>query len=302
MPTKFAARFTACVALATFFSVMTLAQTPPQQSKPDSGAQAPGQSAAPSEPAPAHSGQQTTQDQNKDATKAGGQEKTGTASSGTASSGASASGTSKDRLFFALPNFLSVQNGGNISPLTSRQKFAVVTRGAFDKVQLPWFGILSAISQAEDSEPALGQGWGSYGKRFATTAADGTIENFMVGAVFPSLLHQDPRFFQSENGSLLHRAGYAASRIFVTRTDSGHAQFNYSEIVGSAVSASISTFSYHPRSTYVSRPTNPRMFIPSDRTLPNTAKVWGTQVGYDTFTIMLKELWPDIHHKIHKTG
>ena len=178
----------------------------------------------------------------------------------------------------------------------------MVTRGAFDKVQLPWFGILSAISQAEDSEPALGQGWGSYGKRFATTAADGTIENFMVGAVFPSLLHQDPRFFQSENGSLLHRAGYAASRIFVTRTDSGHAQFNYSEIVGSAVSASISTFSYHPRSTYVSRPTNPRMFIPSDRTLPNTAKVWGTQVGYDTFTIMLKELWPDIHHKIHKTG
>ena len=299
MPTKFAARLKACVALATFFSVISIAQTPQQQPKPGSGAQAPGQSATPSETAPAHSEQQTTQDQNqnKDTTKAGGQGKTGTASSG-----ASSSGTSKDRLFFALPNFLSVQNGGNISPLTSRQKFAVVTRGAFDKVQLPWFGILSAISQAEDSEPGLGQGWGSYGKRFATTAADGTIENFMVGAVFPSLLHQDPRFFQSENGSLLHRAGYAASRIFVTRTDSGRAQFNYSEIVGSAVSASISTFSYHPRSTYLSRPTNPRVFIPSDRTLPNTAKVWGTQVGYDTFTIVLKELWPDIHRKVHKAS
>jgi hypothetical protein len=299
LPTKFAARLKACVAVVSFFSAISIAQTPQRQPNPGSGAQALGQSATPSEPAPAHSEQQTTQDQNqnKDTTKTGGQGK-----AGTASSGASSSGTSKDRLFFALPNFLSVQNGGNISPLTSKQKFAVVTRGAFDKVQLPWFGILSAISQAEDSEPGLGQGWGSYGKRFATTAADGTIENFMVGAVFPSLLHQDPRFFQSENGSLLHRAGYAASRIFVTRTDSGHGQFNYSEIVGSAVSASISTFSYHPRSTYLSRPTNPRVFIPSDRTLPNTVKVWGTQVGYDTFTIMLKELWPDIHRKVHKAS
>jgi hypothetical protein len=294
LPTKFAVRFTACVALATFFSVRSVAHTPPQQPKPDSAAKTQEQSPAQSEPAAAR--QQTTPDKNKDATKAGGQEKAGAASSGTSSSA-----TSKDRLFFALPNFLSVQNTGKVSSLTAKQKFVVVSRGAFDKAQLPWYGILSALNQAENSEPAFGQGWGSYGKRFATTAADGTIENIMVGAVFPSLLHQDPRFFESENGGLLRKAGYAASRIFVTRTDSGRTQFNYSEIVGSAASASISTFSYHPRSTYVSRPSNPRMFIPSDRTLPNTAKVWGTQVGYDTFTIVLKEVWPDLRRKVHKT-
>jgi hypothetical protein len=43
------------------------------------------------------------------------------------------------------------------------------------------------------------------------------------------------------------------------------------------------------------------MFIPSDRTLRNTASVWGSQVGYDTVTIVVKEFWPDIHRKLsHK--
>jgi hypothetical protein len=84
----------------------------------------------------------------------------------------------------------------------------------------------------------------------------------------------------------------------VTRTDSGHSQFNYSEIVGSALSASISTFSYHPRSTYLSTPTNPHMFVPSERTLKNAADVWVAQVSYDTLTIVLKEFWPDIHRKL----
>ena len=216
-------------------------------------------------------------------------------------SGQSTSGTSKDRLFYTLPNFLTLENGGQVPPLTTKQKFAVVARGTFDPVEYPWWGVLSAISQAEDSEPAYGQGWAAYGKRYAATAGDSTLENFLVGAVFPSVLHQDPRFFQSGEGSFGSRSWYAISRIFVTRTDSGHSQFNYSEIFGSATGAAISTYSYHPRSTYVSTPTNPHKFIGSDRTLVNAADVWATQVSLDTITIVVKEFWPDIHRKLsHK--
>ncbi|HEY5069839.1 MAG TPA: hypothetical protein VII37_08615 [Candidatus Acidoferrum sp.] len=40
--------------------------------------------------------------------------------------------TSNDRLFFALPNFLSVESADKIPPLTTKQKFAVVTRSSFD--------------------------------------------------------------------------------------------------------------------------------------------------------------------------
>ncbi|MGC1650711.1 MAG: hypothetical protein WA741_33220 [Candidatus Sulfotelmatobacter sp.] len=199
-----------------------------------------------------------------------------------------------------MPNFLSLQNAGKVPPLTAKQKFAVVARGTFDPVQFPWWGLLAGINQADNAEPAYGQGAAGYGKRYATTAADGIIENFMTAAVFPSLLHQDPRFFQSGQGGFVRRTGYAVSRIFVTRTDSGHSQFNYSEIFGSATAAAISTYSYHPKSTYISTPTNPRMFIGSDRTLANTADVWGTQVALDTLTIFLKEFWPDIHRKLSR--
>ncbi len=193
-------------------------------------------------------------------------------------------GTSNDRLFYALPNFLTVETK-DVPPLTAKQKFGVVARGSFDYIQIPWYGFLSGISQAEDSEPGYGQGAAGYGKRFGAALADGTIENFMTGAILPSLLRQDPRFFESGKGSFSHRTGYAISRIFITRTDSGHQQFNYSEIVGSALSASISTYSYHPK---------------ADRTLSNTASVWGTEIGYDTITIVVKEFWPDIRRKLRK--
>lgn len=212
-----------------------------------------------------------------------------------------ASGTSKDRLFYALPNFLTLENAGQVPPLTTKQKFGVVARSSFDPVQYPWYGFLSGISQAEDSESGYGQGAAGYGKRFGSALADGTIENFMTSAVFPSLLRQDPRFFQSGKGGFMRRSGYAVSRVFVTRGDSGHSQFNFSEILGSALSASVSTYSYHPKSRFVTTTTPGQLrFIPSDRTLKNTASVWGSEVGYDTITFAVKEFWPDIHRKMSK--
>ena len=193
--------------------------------------------------------------------------------------------TSKDRLFYALPNFLTLENGGDVPPLTAGQKFKVVARGSFDPVQIVWYGFLAGVSQAEDSEPGYGQGAEGYGKRYGAYAADGTIENFFVGAILPSIFRQDPRYFQSGKGSFWNRTEYSVSRIFITRGDSGNSQFNASEIFGSAIASAISTYSYHPE---------------ADRTLSNTASVWGSQVGYDTITLVVKEFWPDIRRKIRK--
>ena len=211
------------------------------------------------------------------------------------------SGTSKDRLFFALPNFLTLENAGQVPPLTAKQKFKVVARGSFDYVQFPWYGFLSGISQWEDSEPGFGQGAEGYAKRFGAAFADGTIENFFTGAILPSLLHQDPRYFQLGHGSFMHRTLYAMSRNLITRTDSGKNQFNYSEVVGGALSAGISTYSYHPKSHVFSTPNPPYYrYVASDRTLDNTLSVWGTQYGYDTLTLVIKEFWPDIRRKVKR--
>jgi hypothetical protein len=208
-------------------------------------------------------------------------------------------GTSNDRLFFTLPNFLTLENAGQVPPLTAKQKFKVVARGSFDYVQFPWYGFLSGISQWEDSEPGFGQGAAGYAKRFGAAFADGTIENFFTGAIIPSVIHQDPRYFQLGHGSFAHRTLYAMSRNLITRSDSGKNQFNFSEVVGGAMAAAISTYSYHPTSHVFSTPNPPYYrYVASDRTLANTASVWATQYGYDTLTLVVKEFWPDIRRKV----
>ena len=193
-------------------------------------------------------------------------------------------GISNDRLFYALPNFLSVE-ATQLPPMTWQQKYKAVARGSFDYVEYPWYAVLSGICQAENCEPGYRQGAAGYAKRYGAYFADGTIENFVTSAVLPSILRQDPRYYQLGKGSFMHRTGYAISRMFVTRTDAGGEQFNISEILGGAISAGISTYAYHPR---------------ADRTVPNTMSVWGTQLGYDTITAVVKEFWPDIKHWMHR--
>ena len=196
-----------------------------------------------------------------------------------------AAATSKDRLFYALPNFLTLENTEHVPPLTAGQKFKVVARGSFDPFQFAWYGLLSGINEANGSEPGYGNGFQGYAKRYGASFADGTIENFMVGAVMASALRQDPRFYVKTDGSFMRRVGYAVSRIFITRGDSGRSEFNASEIFGSAIAAGASTYSYHPH---------------ADKTLDNTGKVWGTQVGYDGLTLVIKEFWPDLRKKFGK--
>jgi hypothetical protein len=70
----------------------------------------------------------------------------------------------------------------------------------------------------------------------------------------------------------------------VTRSDAGHVQFNFSEIVGAALSAGLYN-TYHPA---------------SDRTFSNTLESWWMQIGYDTGFIIIREFWPDVRRKFSK--
>jgi hypothetical protein len=189
-----------------------------------------------------------------------------------------------DRLFFVLPNFLTVENSKQIPPLTTGQKFKLVALGTFDPIEFPYVGLVALIDQAENTDPSFRQGFVGYAKRYGAAYADTTVENFMVGAIFPSLLHQDPRYYQLGKGGFWHRAGYAALRVFITRTDSGKNQFNYSELAGSAVAAALSN-TYHP---------------PADRNALNSANIWVTQLWGDAVSFEVKEFWPDIRRKLHK--
>jgi len=196
----------------------------------------------------------------------------------------SANTEKNDRLFGVLPNYLTVENAGNTPPLSTSTKYKLVARGSFDPAEFAFVGFVALIGQAKNSDPSYGQGMSDYAKRYGENFANQGIGNFMVEAVFPSLIHQDPRYFQLGKGRFLHRAGYAVSRIFIARTDSGHQRFNYSEFAGNAVTAGISNL-YSPA---------------QNRSVSDTFTTLGTQIMWDTVANEMKEFWPDLRRWIKR--
>src|SRR5215467_13757735 len=118
-------------------------------------------------------------------------------------------GTVNDRIFEVMPNYGTVETSKTLPPLTSGQKFRLATAGVFDYFAFPFNGVLAAIDQANNSPESWGQGWGAYGKRYGASFADNSIGTYMTTAVFPSLLHEDPRYYQLGKGSFFHRSYHA---------------------------------------------------------------------------------------------
>jgi hypothetical protein len=140
---------------------------------------------------------------------------------------------------------------------------------------------IAGIGQATNANPSFGQGVEGYAKRFGTSYADFGIQNFMTEGIFPTVMHQDPRYFRRGKGSGPSRLGYAISRLFITRTDSGKHQFNYSEVVGSATSLAISNAYY-----------------PDARTGADNMRRYSLQLGFDAASNILKEFWPDLKNRL----
>jgi len=199
-------------------------------------------------------------------------------------------GRRSTRMFGVMPNNLTVEGAIKIKPISAREKFKLVAESVFDPYEFAVVGILAGIGQATNDTPEWGQGAKGYGIRYGTDFGDQVIANFMVGSVVPTVFRQDPRYFQLGHGTFWHRAGYALSRIFVTRGDSGKEQFNISEIAGNGLAGLISN-TYHPA---------------SDRNLEQTGQTWGTQIAVDALGFELKEFWPDIRRmllrKRHRTN
>jgi hypothetical protein len=151
----------------------------------------------------------------------------------------------KQRVFGIIPNFY-VSYEKDPAPLTSKMKFALALKVATNPVTAVGIGIVSAARQAADS-PNYGQGWDSYGKRVGATAGDGFTDIMIGGAVLPSLLHQDPRYFYQGTGTASSRMRHAIASAFVARGDHGRSEPNYSTMGGDLASAAISNL-YFPSS------------------------------------------------------
>jgi hypothetical protein len=152
----------------------------------------------------------------------------------------------QQRVLGIIPNFYVVYDSANAVPLTTKLKFQMAYRVAVDPVSIIGAGTLAGINQAAD-RPDYQQGAKGYGQRFGAAYADGVSDILFGGAILPSLLHQDPRYFYQGTGTVKSRLMHALSNPFICRGDNGHLQPNYSSIGGDLISSALSN-AYYPES------------------------------------------------------
>jgi carboxypeptidase family protein len=149
------------------------------------------------------------------------------------------------RVFGIIPNFYVVYDPSPV-PLTPKLKFHLALKTSTDLFTVLGVGVLAGINQA-GSTPDYVQGAKGYAERFGAAAADGVSDIMIGGAILPSLLHQDPRYYYQGTGTNKSRVLHALSSPFVCRGNNGRLQPNYSSIGGDLGSSALSNL-YYPAS------------------------------------------------------
>ena len=149
----------------------------------------------------------------------------------------------KQRVLGFIPNFY-VSYVPNAAPLTTKLKFRLAWKSSVDPVTFVAVGVVAGFDQAGDRWGAYGQGVQGYAKRFGASYADVVTGTFLGGAILPSLLKQDPRYFYNGRGSKRSRILYALANSVICKGDNGHWQPNYSNIGGNLAAGGISNLYY----------------------------------------------------------
>lgn len=185
------------------------------------------------------------------------------------------------RIFGVLPNYKTINDPNQpFSPISAGEKFALV-KHYFDPFTFVFTSITAGVEQATNEKESYGQGMLGYGKRYGADFTDGFTNELFVVGVFPSIMHEDPRYYRLGHGNGWKRTAYALSRILITRTDSGGSRINTSEFLGNIASGAIS-MTYYPS---------------NERTVGGVFARMSVEIGYDSLFNLLKEFYPDLKRK-----
>ena len=191
--------------------------------------------------------------------------------------------TESKRILGIIPNYRTFPSLQNYEPLTTTEKFKMASEDGFDRGTVALAALFGGERQLTDTNRSFGQGASGFGRYFGTAYGDLVVGDYMTEAVFPSLLHQDPRYFRRGTGSAFSRLAYSVGQIFWTHRDSGGTQFNYSEIIGNSTAVAISNAYY-----------------PDQRRASDAVSQLGVQIGVDMCGNILKEFWPDLQRKFRR--
>jgi hypothetical protein len=193
-------------------------------------------------------------------------------------------GTATDkRILGVLPNYRTTDGTVPFHSISPKFKLTIAAKDSFDWPNYLVGGAFAGLYQLENSHPSFGQGVAGFARYYGTSYADQVIGNMMTEGFMPILLHEDPRYFRKIHGSGWNRLGYALTRVLVAKTDNGNTTFNFAEVVGNGIGASIAN-----------------LYYPEERGFQDTVMRMGTQIATDSLSNVLKEFWPDIKRHLHK--
>ncbi|HWF09054.1 MAG TPA: hypothetical protein VG297_11365 [Bryobacteraceae bacterium] len=191
--------------------------------------------------------------------------------------------TGGKRILWIIPNFRTSPTLAQYKPLTVREKLVIASEDSFDRGTVALAALFAGDGQLTDSNPSFGQGVKGYARYFGTAYGDFVVGDFMTEGIFPSFLHQDPRYFRRGRGSFKSRLAYSAGQIFLTHGDSGRTQFNFSEVLGNSAAVGVSMAWY-----------------PDNRNVGDAVSKLGVQLGVDMASNILKEFVPDVTRRFSR--
>jgi len=186
------------------------------------------------------------------------------------------------RILGIIPNFRSVSVDQKLPPMSVKDKFIEASQDNFDYSSIALPAVVALYDLKTNATPEFGHGGVGYGRYLWHSVVDQTSENYFVEFIVPVATHEDPRYYTLGRGGFAKRTWYSLTRVVVTRKDDGGREFNASEMLGAGMSAGLSNLYYPSR----------------ERTLGNTATQWGTDIGIDALSLMVKEFWPDINRAL----
>jgi hypothetical protein len=152
----------------------------------------------------------------------------------------------QQRVGGVIPNFYSSYDW-NAPPMLTKQKFQLSIRSMIDPVSFLSVAGIAGAEQYKNIFPAYGSGIEGYGKRYGAAMAN-HVSGYLLGrAIYPSIFHQDPRYFYNGKGTIRSRTLYAISGAVVARGDDGRWKPNYSRVLGNFSAAAVSNL-YYPAS------------------------------------------------------
>jgi Carboxypeptidase regulatory-like domain len=149
----------------------------------------------------------------------------------------------KQRVLGVFPNFY-VTYVHDAAPLSPKQKFELAWKSTIDPVNFAVTAGVAGLEQSQDQFNGYGQGVQGYAKRYGAAFADSTVNTFVGGAILPTVLKQDPRYFYKGTGSTRSRVLYAIASAVICKGDNGRWQPNYSGILGNLAAGGISNIYY----------------------------------------------------------